>query len=59
MREERPRLRPLRGSGGKYASCRPIYVEQAVRDAGYQIVSRDESVVAGLFPLKLLVATPG
>jgi len=42
----------------KYASCRPIYVEQVIKDAGYKIVSREEFIVLSLAPFKLVVATP-
>ena len=42
----------------KYASCRPIYVEQVIKDAGYKIVHREEFIILGLVPIKLVVATP-
>jgi ubiquinone/menaquinone biosynthesis C-methylase UbiE len=42
----------------KYASCRPIYVEDSVRDAGYKILRTDEIVLGGLFPMKFVIAKP-
>ena len=42
----------------KYASCRPIYIEQSLRDAGYEIIKRDEVMLAGLCPMKIVVAKP-
>jgi len=42
----------------KYASCRPIYVEKSVADAGYEITKTDDFVIAKLVPWKLLVARP-
>lgn len=42
----------------KYASCRPIYVEKSVEDAGYEITKTDDFVMAKLVPWKLLVARP-
>lgn len=42
----------------KYASCRPIYVEDSVRDAGYKIVKTDELMLGRLFPMKVVVASP-
>ncbi len=42
----------------KYASCRPIYVEKSVGEAGYEIIKTDEFVIAKLVPWKLLVARP-
>jgi len=42
----------------KYASCRPIYVEKSVADAGYEITKTDDFVMAKLVPWKLLVARP-
>jgi len=42
----------------KYASCRPIYVEKSVEDAGYEITKTDEFVIAKLVPWKLVVARP-
>jgi ubiquinone/menaquinone biosynthesis C-methylase UbiE len=42
----------------RYASCRPIYVEDSVRDAGYKILRTDEMVLGGLFPMKFVIAKP-
>jgi demethylmenaquinone methyltransferase/2-methoxy-6-polyprenyl-1,4-benzoquinol methylase len=43
----------------KYASCRPIYLEQMIRDAGFNIVNSQELVLMRLMPLKLVLAKPG
>jgi len=40
----------------KYVSCRPIYVEDSIRDSGYRIVKSDETKIAKLFPVKIVVA---
>ena len=40
----------------RYASCRPIYVEASLRDAGYRIIKMDEVMLAGLCPMKIVVA---
>lgn len=40
----------------KYANCRPIYVEDCIRDAGYKIIKTDEVMIAGLVPMKIVVA---
>ncbi len=42
----------------QYASCRPIYVEQSIRDAGYEILQQDELVIGSLLPMKIVVAAP-
>lgn len=42
----------------KYASCRPIYVEDSIRDAGYKILRTDEIVLGRLFPMKFVIAKP-
>jgi len=42
----------------KYVSCRPIYVEDSIRDAGYKIIKMDEMKIAKLFPMKVVVAKP-
>jgi ubiquinone/menaquinone biosynthesis C-methylase UbiE len=42
----------------KYASCRPIYVEESVRGAGFEIIKTDEMKLAKLFPMKIVVAKP-
>jgi len=42
----------------KYVTCRPIYVEKSVEDAGYQITKTDEFVIAKLVPWKIVVAKP-
>jgi len=43
----------------KYASCRPIYVEQSIEEAGYEIVKREEFLLWRLAPMKIVVAKPG
>lgn len=40
----------------QYASCRPIYVEQTVKDAGFDIVKREEFMIMKLVPMKLVIA---
>lgn len=42
----------------RYASCRPIYVEKSVTDAGYEITKTDQFVIVKLVPFKLVVARP-
>ena len=42
----------------KYASCRPIYVEDSIRDAGFKIIKTDKIMLAKLFPMKIVVAKP-
>lgn len=42
----------------KYASCRPIYVEDSVRDAGFEIMEVEEMMMARLFPMKIVMAKP-
>jgi ubiquinone/menaquinone biosynthesis C-methylase UbiE len=42
----------------RYASCRPIYVEDSIRDAGYKILGTDEIVLGMLFPMKFVIAKP-
>ncbi len=43
----------------KYASCRPIYVEQAIKDAGFYIIKKQEFMIMKLMPMKLVMARPG
>lgn len=40
----------------RYATCRPIYLENFIREAGYRIVKTDKIMIAGLFPMKVVVA---
>ena len=40
------------------ASCRPIYVEDSVTEAGFEIVSTEEMKIAGVFPMKIVQARP-
>jgi len=39
----------------KYVDCRPIYLEQSLRDAGYEIGSKEKDGLLGL-PLEIVVA---
>ncbi len=41
-----------------YASCRPIYVEQTIKDAEFDIVKRQEFMIMKLVPMKLVIARP-
>ena len=40
----------------KYASCRPIYVEQMIKDAGFDVIKRQEFMIMKLVPMKLVMA---
>jgi demethylmenaquinone methyltransferase/2-methoxy-6-polyprenyl-1,4-benzoquinol methylase len=40
----------------KYASCRPIYVEQMIREAGFELVKSQEYMIMRLAPIKLVEA---
>ena len=42
----------------RYASCRPIYVEDSVKEAGFNIRENEEIAIAGLFPMKIVLARP-
>lgn len=42
----------------KYINCRPIYVEDSIRDAGYKIIKTEEMMIAKLFPMKIVIAKP-
>ncbi len=42
----------------RYASCRPIYVEQAIKDAGFDVTERQEFMIMKLVPMKLVIAMP-
>ena len=42
----------------RYASCRPIYVEDSVRDAGFEITRTEEMKIARVFPMKIVMAKP-
>jgi ubiquinone/menaquinone biosynthesis C-methylase UbiE len=42
----------------RYASCRPIYAGDSIRDAGYKILRTDEMVLGGFFPMKFVIAKP-
>ena len=38
------------------ASCRPIYVEDSVTSAGFEIATTEEMKIAGVFPTKIVTA---
>ena len=40
----------------RYASCRPIYVEDSVSGAGFEIIKAEEMMLGGLFPMKIVMA---
>ena len=40
------------------ASCRPIYVEDSVTSAGFEIATTEEMKIAGVFPTKIVMARP-
>jgi len=42
----------------KYASCRPIYVEELVKDAEYEIIKTEESTVLKIGLYRIVVARP-
>ena len=42
----------------KYVTCRPIYVEQTIKDAGFDIVKSEEFILIKLVPWKLVIAVP-
>lgn len=42
----------------RYASCRPIYVEESVREAGFHIVGSEELLLGRLVPMRIVIATP-
>lgn len=41
-----------------YASCRPIYVEDSVKEAGYRINKSQEYLLYGFTPWRIVVAVP-
>jgi len=43
----------------KYASCRPIYVEQAIKEVGFNVIKRQEFIIMKLVPMKLVMAMSG
>lgn len=40
----------------KYASCRPIYVEKSIREAGFRVAISQEYQLMKLVPMKLVIA---
>ena len=43
----------------KYVDCRPIYLEQSLRDAGYEIREKEKLKLLRLLPLEIVVAVNG
>lgn len=43
----------------KYVDCRPIYLEQSLRDAGYKIRKKEKLKLLRLLPLEIVVAVNG
>jgi demethylmenaquinone methyltransferase/2-methoxy-6-polyprenyl-1,4-benzoquinol methylase len=43
----------------KYVDCRPIYLEQSLRDAGYKIRRKEKLKLLRLLPLEIVVAVNG
>jgi demethylmenaquinone methyltransferase/2-methoxy-6-polyprenyl-1,4-benzoquinol methylase len=43
----------------KYASCRPIYVEKAIKDAGFNVLAKQELMIMKLVPIELVIAKTG
>ncbi len=41
-----------------YASCRPIYVEEAISQAEYEIVKSQEVLLYGIAPFRIILAKP-
>ena len=42
----------------RVATCRPIYVEDSVTEAGFEIITAEEIKIAGIFPMKIVLARP-
>lgn len=40
----------------KYASCRPIYVENSITEAGFKVIKKD--IIGLFFPMKIIIALP-
>ena len=40
----------------KYASCRPIYVEDSIKNTEYRIIKTE--IIGKLFPMKIVIAKP-
>ena len=43
----------------KYVDCRPIYLEQSLRDAGYEVRRKEKLKLLRLLPLEIVVAVKG
>lgn len=42
----------------RFASCRPIYVEDSLKEAGYRIKKSEEYLLYGFLPWRIVVARP-
>ena len=42
----------------RYASCRPIYVEDSLVEAGFEIMETEEVMLGKIFPMKIVIAQP-
>lgn len=42
----------------KYASCRPIYVEDSINKTGYKVLRQKVLMMGKLFPMKIIIARP-
>lgn len=40
----------------KYASCRPIYVENSITEAGFKVIKKD--IIGLFFPMKIIIGLP-
>jgi len=40
----------------KYASCRPIYVENSITEAGFKVIKKN--IIGLFFPMKIVIALP-
>jgi len=40
----------------KHASCRPIYLEDSLKEAGYRIIKVEVLLLAKIFPMKIVSA---
>ena len=39
-----------------YASCRLIYVEDSLKEAGYRVMKAEVLLLAKIFPMKIVIA---
>ena len=42
----------------RYASCRPIYVEDSIREAGFRIIGSEELLLGRVVPMRIVIAIP-